>query len=143
MKTDNIEDNIREIYKKLIPTFTQENILSSIFSPQKKYIKKQDMIKIYEENSHTNIYKFFEKLENNKVIIYTFSNDKDIFAENNNIIINNPKFGIISKDKTIEIEFNRNLSERRINCLFQLYYEKKEYNLFIIHFKAKDIKFLK
>jgi len=39
-KNDNYENHIEEIYKLLIPTFTQENILNAIFSPEKKYIKK-------------------------------------------------------------------------------------------------------
>ena len=145
MKVDNIEDNISEIYKLLIPTFTQENILNSIFSPQKKYIKKDDIIKIYEENSHTNIFKFLEKVENNKLVVYTFSPYyKDIFTESNKIKINNLKFGItLSKDNTIEIVFNKKLSERMLNYFFKLYYENIEYNLFIIHLRVKDTKFLK
>ena len=145
MKVDNIENNAKEIYKLLIPTFTQENILNSIFSPQKKYIKKDDIIQIYEENTHTNIFKFLENVENNKLIVYTFSPYyKDIFTENNKIQINNLKLGItISKDNTIEIIFNKKLSERMLNYFFNLYYENIEYNLFIIHFRIKDSKFLK
>ena len=120
-------------------------MLNSIFSPQKKYIKKDDIIQIYEENTHTNIFKFLENVENNKIIVYTFSPYyKDIFTENNKIQINNLKFGItISKDNTIEIIFNKKLSERMLNYFFNLYYEKIEYNLFIIHFRIKDSKFLK
>ena len=60
IKTDNIESNIKDIYRKILPTFTQENILNVIFSPQKKYIKKEDIINIYEENTHINIFKFWK-----------------------------------------------------------------------------------
>ena len=142
-KFDNIENNISEIYKLLIPTFTQENILNSIFSPEKKYIKKEDLIKIYEENSHTNIFKFLEKVENNKIIIYTFSPYyEDIFKQNQSEI-NNKNFGTISKDNTIEITFNQKLSEKMLNYFFQLYYEKINYNLLVIHFRVKDTIFLK
>ena len=43
---EDVENHIIDIYKLLIPTFTQENILNAIFAPQKKYIKKDDLIKI-------------------------------------------------------------------------------------------------
>ena len=143
-KVDNVENNLEQIYKILIPTFTQENILNSLFSPQKKYIKKEDLIKIYEENTHTNIYKFLETVKNNKLMIYTFSpNNIDIFSEKNNIIVKNEKFGTMAKDNTVEIIFNSKLSEDMIKYFFQLYYEKDNLNLFIIHFKVKDTKYLK
>ena len=141
---DELEKNIAQIYKLIIPTFTQENILSCLFSTQEKFIKKEDLIKIYNENSHTSISKFLEKVERNKIIIYTFSQFyKDIFTETNKIQINNPKFGNICKENTIEIKFNVNLSENMLNYFFKMYYEQNNANLFIMHFKVKDTKYLK
>ena len=141
---EDVENHIIDIYKLLIPTFTQENILNAIFAPQKKYIKKDDLIKIYQEHTHTNIFKFLEKVENNKLMIYTFSPYyKDIFTESVLDEFNNPKYGIISKNNTVEITFNQNLSEKMLNYFFQLYYEKENYNLFIIHFRLRDSKYLK
>ena len=84
---DEVENHLIEIYKLLIHTFTQENILNAIFSQQKKYIKIEDLINIYEQNSHTNIFKFLEKVERNKLMIYTFSPYyKDIFTESTSIL---------------------------------------------------------
>ena len=154
MKFENIDNNILclvfapivivEIFKLLIPTFTQKIFLNSLFSPQKKYINKEDIIKIYEENTHTNIFKFLEKVQKNKLMVYTFSPYyKDIFSENNNLQFENPKFGVISKENTVEITFNQKLSEKMLNYFFQLYYEQVKCNLFIIHFRVKDTKFLK
>ncbi len=141
---DEIENHLIDIYKLLIPTFTQENILNAIFSQQKKYIKREDLIDIYEQNSHTNIFKFLEKVERNKLMIYTFSPYyKDIFTESTLNQVENQKYGIISKDNTVEITFNQQLSETMLNYFFQLYYEKENYNLFIIHFRLKDSKYLK
>ena len=141
---EDVENHIIDIYKLLIPTFTQENILNAIFAPQKKYIKKDDLIKIYQEHTHTNIFKFLEKVENNKLMIYTFSPYyKDIFTESVLDEFNNPKYGTISKNNTVEITFNQNLSEKMLNYFFQLYYEKENYNLFIIHFRLRDSKYLK
>ena len=143
-KEENIEKNINLVYKVLIPTFSQENILSSIFSQEKKYIKKEDLMQIYEENSHTNVYKYLEKIKKNKLVIYTFSPYfKDLFKENDNAKIKNEIFGNICKDNTLEIIFNENLYENMLNYFFELYYEKKNCNLFVIHFKAKHSKYLK
>jgi hypothetical protein len=141
---EDIENHINDIYKLLIPTFTQENILNAIFSQQKKYIKKDDLIKIYEQDTHTNIYKFLEKVDRNKLMIYTFSPYyKDIFKEANNIVINNKKFGNISKDTTSENQFNQKLSETMLNYFFDLFEKESNYNLFILHFRLKDSKYLK
>ena len=143
-KEEDIEKNINLVYKVLIPTFSQENILSSIFSQEKKYIKKEDLIQIYEENSHTNIYKYLEKVKKNKLVIYTFSPYfKDLFTEKDNAKIENEIFGNICKDNTLEIIFNENLSENMLNYFFELYYEKINCNLFVIHFKDKYSKYLK
>ena len=144
LNDDNIENHINDMLTLLVPTFTQENILNALFSPQKKYIKKDELIKIYEENSHTNIYKFLQNVKENRLMIYTFSPYyKDIFTEDNMVECVNEKYGIISKQNTVEIIFNRKLSEKMLNYFFQLYYEKENYNLFIIHFDLKDSKFLK
>ena len=143
-KEENIEKNINLVYKVLIPTFSQENILSSIFSQEKKYIKKEDLIQIYEENSHTNVYKYMKKVKKNKIVIFTFSPYfKDLFKENDNVKIENEIFGNICKDNTFEIIFNEKLSENMLNYFFELYYEKKNCNLFVIHFKDKHSKYLK
>ena len=77
-------------------------------------------------------------------MIYTFSaNMSDIFFEGDIREYKNEKYGIISKNNTIEITFNQQLSEKMLNYFFQLYYEKDNYNLFIIHFKLRDSKYLK
>ena len=141
---DEVENHVSEIYKLLIPTFTQENILNAIFSQQKKYIKKDELIKIYQQHTHTNIFKFLEKVDKNKLMVYTFSPYyKDIFTENVLDEFNNPKYGVISKNNTVEITFNQKLSEKMLNYFFQLFYEKENYNLFIIHFRLRDSKYLK
>ena len=93
---DDLENHINEIYGLLIPTFTQENILNSIFSQQKKYIKRDELIQIYQKNSHTNIFKFLENVKSNKLMVYTFSPYyKDIFKDSKIKEINNEKYGII------------------------------------------------
>ena len=142
--TDDYEKHVKDIYNDLIPTFTQENILNAMFSQTKNYISKEDMVKIYEKNSHTNIFKFLEEVNTNKLMVYTFSPcHKDIFPENSKEIVKNQKFREISRKTVLEINFQRKLSEKMLEYFFQLYYDNMEYNLFIIHFKLTDSKYLK
>ena len=142
-KNENNEESINSILKSIVPTFSQENILNAIFSPISKNIHKEKLIEFYENDSHTNIYKFLEKIENRKFVIYTFSPYyKDVFNELEKIEIKNQKFGIFSKDNTVEFIFNEMLSEKRLEYFFQLYYEKEKINLFIIHFREKNLKYL-
>ena len=143
-KSKNLENNIGSIYELLIPTFTQENFISAMLSSNKKNINNYEILKYYEKNSHTSIFKFLKELEKNKVIVYTFSPYyKDIFTEKSDIQIENEKFGILSKENTVEIIFNDKLSEKMINYFFILFYEQVSCNLFIVHFRVKDTKFLK
>ena len=131
IKEKDIEKNLVQVYKLLIPTFSQENLLSAIFSQEKKFIKKDDILEIYEENSHTNIFNFFEKVQNNKLIIYTFSPYyKDIFNEKEEIKVENKKFGTICKENTLEFTFNEKLSENMLNYFFTLFYEKKIFKIY-------------
>ena len=145
MRNSKIENNLENIYELLVPTFSQENILNLLFSKQqKKYINKERIIKIYQNNNYYNIFKLLEKVDKNKLIIYTFSPYyKDIFKENDSTIVKNQHFGDISKEKTIEITFDHSCTEDTLYNLFNSYYEEDECNLFIIHFKLKDIKYLK
>ena len=139
---NDIDKHIFEIYKLLIPTFTQENILNAVFSQQIKFIKKEDLVKIYEENTHTNIFKFLENARNNRLMIYTFSPYyRDIFKDNSYYY--NKIYGTLCKDNTIEITISKKLSEKKLNYFFKLYYEKENYNLLVIHFKLIDSKYLK
>ena len=144
-KYKNLESNISSIYELLIPTFTQENFISAMLSSNKKYISNNEILKFYEKNSHTNIFKFLEEIESNKLIIYTFSpHYKDVFTEKNDIQVKNKKLEIFfSKENTIEIIFNEKLTEKMLIYFFKLFYEKIDYNLFIMHFRVKDTKFLK
>ena len=139
-----LNKNIIEIYKLLVPNFTQENILNALFLTNKKFIKNEDLINIYEQNFHSNIFNFLENIEKNKLMIYTFSPyDKDIFSIDTKIEIKNKKFGIISKNSIFEIRCEQNLSEKMINEFFELFHEKKNLNLFIFHIKLEDSRYLK
>ena len=145
MREGGLEQNIDKITDYIIPIFSQENILASMYSQGKKYIKKDKIKKIYEENSHTNFFKFLENVKRNKIIIYTFSpNYKDLFNNSDEIgKIENCEFGTFCNNNTIEITFNEKFSENMINYFFKLYYEKENNNLFIVHFSLKDIMHLK
>ena len=140
----NIENHMNEIIKILIPNFTQEKILQAVLSSQKNYINKEELINIYEESSHTNIFKFLKNIKTNKIIIYTFSPYyENIFTEENTDEFLNRKYGIISKKNTFEIKLDEESISLLMNNFFKLYNKNNNYNLFIIHLNIKDSKFVK
>ena len=70
------ENNIiKEIFKIIVPTFSQEIILSLLFSklPQKYKILNNYSLEVYKNHKHYNFYSFFKNLKSKRNIIYTFS----------------------------------------------------------------------
>ena len=70
------ENNIiKEIFKIIVPTFSQEIIISLLFSklPQKYKILNNYSLEVYKNHKHYNFYSFFKNLKSKRNIIYTFS----------------------------------------------------------------------
>ena len=61
-------------------------------------------------------------------------NHHEIIPTNTSFCYCNQKFGNICKENTLEFIFNDKLSESMLNYFFESYYEKKNCNLFVIHF---------
>ena len=88
---------IKEVLKKIVPTFCQDIIASMISCKlDQKYKQLTDLvIEIYKESQHNNFETFFKKMESKKNIIYTFSKDtKSLFEKENNL---ENKFGVFNK----------------------------------------------
>ena len=135
-------ENINLLSEKIAPLFSQENILNISYSPKRKYFSQDNLLKIYEKESHSNFIDFLKDLNRLKVLIYTFSPfNRDIFSFDE-IKIENKIFGEFCKVNTLEIFFNEELSENIINYFFQQYFETKNLNLFITHFNLENINFL-
>ena len=71
---------MKEIFKKIVPTFCQDIIASIISSNiDKKYDEISELItKIYRESRYNNFYSFFENIKSMRNIIYTFSKITEI-----------------------------------------------------------------
>ena len=135
-------ENINLLSEKIAPLFSQENILNISYSPKRKYFSKDNLLKIYEKESHSNFKDFLKDLNRLKVLIYTFSPfNKDIFSFDE-IKIENKIFGEFCKANTLEIFFNEELSENILNYFFQQYFETKNLNLFITHFNLENVNYL-
>ena len=123
---------IEEIYKILVPTFSQDLIVSVKYSNFERKNKKlaKYIYKIYKEKSRYNFNDFLSKIDNNnmKYIIYTFSNISDLI----NITEKNSNFYIIE-----EIVDNIK-SENEFENILKNYYNNPDQNLLIIHFRESD-----
>ena len=123
-----------KIFRKIIPTFSQDLIFSlKFFNSSKKYKKDIDnIIKIYLENeeAHKNLKSYLENIDFNKHIIYTFSN---IFENLEIEEIQNNKYNNFSKNKTKIIFVESNSSEGLMDNEMDEFYNK-DYNLCIFHF---------
>ena len=148
-KEDELINNIKsnesgykkQIYEKVIPTFSQDLIFhaqNSIFL-QKYQEEFKQIFDIYTKNEeqHKNLKSYLEKLKSKKHVIYTFSNILDSIFELNNEI-NNKEYGIFTENKTKNIFVNQSNSERLIDDKIIDFYQNNNYNLCIFHLDTDD-----
>ena len=103
---------IKEVFKKIVPTFCQD-IMASMISCKldQKYKPLTDLvIEIYKESQYNNFESFFKNMQSKKNIIYTFSKDTKSLFEKENILEN--KFGSFSK-KNAFIENIQTIKEEK------------------------------
>ena len=138
-KNNNI-DNIdieKEIYKILVPTFSQDLIIAIKYSGFEKKNKKlcEYIYHIYKENYRYNFIDFLNQIDkekNNKFIIYTFSDICSLRkiikkkTEYNNLLVNEKIIDDIKSDKDSD-KFLQNI------------YKENNENLLIFHFSENDI----
>ena len=104
-------DIIYEIFKKIVPTFTEE-IIASIFVSGFKEEKKDiadKIIDIYTEYHPSNLSDFlYNKMDQQKNVIYTYSSISDdlLFYENKKNNINKNENNIIIEDNNIIGDIN-------------------------------------
>ena len=134
----NIEE---EIYKILVPTFSQDLIISIKYSGFEKKNKKlcDCVYKIYKEKYRYNFMDFFNKInfinddnKNVKYIIYTFSDINKI----SNIIIKNNEYKNLIISEIFVDDFK---SEKDIDIFLTKIYNEKNMDLLITHFSEADI----
>ena len=135
---ENIDINIeQEIYKILVPTFSQDLIVAIKYSGFEKKNKKlcENIYQIYKENSRYNFIDFFAKIKNkknNKYIIYTFS---EICSLENIIKKQDGYNNLIINEKIVDdIK-----SERDLDKFLQKIEQEKIDNILILHFGENDM----
>ena len=88
---------IKNVFKTIVPSFSQDIIASMFFAKvDKNYNKIKDFaLEIYKKSLFNNFDSFFKQIESKNNIIYTFSKINENLFEDNKQIEN--KFGIFSK----------------------------------------------
>ena len=127
------EDNIiKEVFKKIVPTFCQDIIASMITSNiEQKYNRiKEIILEIYKKSNYNNFESFFKKIESRKNIIYTFSKStENLFEEETQNIKN--KFGTFNKQSTTIEMIDTPKSENELAYLLKSFNNSKNKKLLI------------
>ena len=146
--TSNLNIYKEKIFKKIIPTFSQDLIFYSKYSnfAQKYKEEFQNIIDIYFENQNNkkNLKSYLKNIDFNKHMIYTFSNILDsIFGLNNSVkLIENKMFHDFTQEKTKNIFVEQINSEREVDEKILDFYTNNEFNLCAFHFDIEDCKHL-
>ena len=130
---------IKEVFKKIVPTFCQDIIASMLsINFDQNYKQMNDLIiDIYKESQYNNFESFFEKIHLKKNIIYTFSKiTEEYFNEEKNI---ENKFGIFNK-KNVTIE-NIQLIKKENDLIFILknFINRENQKILILRFSENDL----
>ena len=129
---------IKEVFKKIVPTFCQDIIASMLNAnlPQ-EYNKYKDMIlEIYKECKNDNFNDYFKKLSSKKSVIYTFSKSTESVLEEDRPIKN--KFGTFNSQTVLNLMSDSFKSNDALIQKSQEFIEQK-YKILIIRFTEKDL----
>ena len=130
---------IKEIFRKVVPTFCQDIIASIISSNlNRKYnIYNEIVLDIYKNYHYNNFQSFFENIKEKRNIIYTFSKiTENLFNEGINI---ENKFGIFNKKSSFIEMIDSYKSENDLVFLLQAFINSKDKNLLILSFSSNDL----
>ena len=128
---------IKEVFKKIVPTFCQD-IIASMISCElgPKYNQYNEIIiEIYKESRHFNFESFFKKIESKKNIIYTFSKiTEDIFDKGNDI---ENKYGIFNRENAVIEHIQSTKEDKILMALIQLF-NNEEKKILIFRFLENE-----
>ena len=131
---------IKEVFKKIVPTFCQDIIASIISSNiEQKYHQINEIVKeIYKKSRFYNFESFFEKTQSKKKIIYTFSKDTENFINEDKPLINE-KYGVFNK-QSINIEMIESINcEKDFVFLLKTFNNSINKKLLILRFSENDL----
>ena len=116
------EDILNYVLEKIVLTFPQDILVNMQINglKQKKANIYKKVIEFYNKGEHSNLANFLKKTNNNKNVVYTFSNNLE---EINNLDgINNPLIGKVEEKYIKQIQINsiksENELERQIDNFF-------------------------
>ncbi len=130
---------IREIFKKIVPTFCQDIIASLLsITLEQEYKQMNDIvIDIYKKSKYNNFESFFENIESKKNIIYTFSKITENLLEEEKIVKN--KYGLFNKDNISIYMIESIKSENDLLFLLKSFVNYKVKKLLVFRFSEKDL----
>ena len=127
-----------EIFKKVVPTFCQDIIVFLMTSKIKiEFQKMKDLlVDIYRKNRFYNFESFFENLQYNRNIIYTFSKiTQDVYNDEKDLI---NKFGVFNS-QSIEIQIIESIkSENDLIFLLKSFSSKEDKKILILKLSEKE-----
>ena len=131
-----------EVLKKIVPTFSQDIIASTKISTfeQKHHGIINRIYEIYNESHYNNLTSFLQKMNNNKNVVYTFSNilETILLKEGKENYVKNEKYGEIRKDTVKEILISSIKTENEIEKEIEDFYMRKNLNVCIFKFRPND-----
>ena len=123
-----------EILSKISLTLPQDILLYLKFNGFNQKYKKEykKILEYYEKGEHINLSRFIQTTNNNKNVVYTFSNDLDIITNIDNI--DSPIVGNINKNNTKIIKLSSINSEIELERLIDEFIGIVDNKLCIIQF---------
>ncbi len=142
---DSNEDVIqKEIFKKIVPTFSQDILVAakvSTFDEKNPGILNQ-IFDIYNEGDHSNLSNFLEKTNSQMNVVYTFSsilgNIKIISRDGNNKVFNNNFNLEIMSDSLLKINIAKLKSENDLDKELLNFGESKILSVCLLQFLPND-----
>ena len=133
---DNIQELKEEVFKKIVPTFSQDLIIfasNSVFDT--KYPEDlKTILSIYNSTEHRSLYHFLKILKNSKNIIYTFSNIIDPLMKGQEV--DNKLFGKINSKSIYKKVIEQSCSEKIIENWISHFLKDDKYNILIFQIQS-------
>ena len=138
IKAKDYEDiMIKEVLKKIVPTFCQDIIASLLHCnlPQQYNKFNEIVLDIYKKSKYDNFDTYFENLSSKKNLIYTFSKDSQSILEGEKELKN--KFGKFNSQNVLNVMSDSIKTKDNLNQKLHEFLEK--YDLLIIRFTERDL----
>ena len=130
---------IKEVLKRIVPTFCQDilaSLMSCKFDQKYKYMS-ETIIEIYKQSFCNNFEVFFKRIESKRNIIYTFSkSNEDLFKENQDIT---NKYGVFNNQSTSDKTVDSIKAEEDLIFILKEFINEENKQLLILRFSENDL----